>query len=137
MYLSERLACLGIMGSQSRAPIKPFQYHSFVIFEGFYKVGGGLINPPWFREMRVSRADVRLIKFQINRKMVNTIWFLFDLIWFRKDFPVCSSHQWLLQSVAWIVASEAFVMDRNIISSTVLRFIINLSTVDMIFRSIR
>ena len=27
--------------------------------------------------------------FQINRKMVNIIWFKFDLIRFRKDFSVC------------------------------------------------
>ena len=32
--------------------------------------------------------SVRLL-FRINRKMVNTIWFWFDLIRFRKDFPVC------------------------------------------------
>ena len=38
----------------------------------------------WFGSKRMS------VWFQINRKMVNTIWFLFDLIRFRKDFSVCS-----------------------------------------------
>ena len=28
--------------------------------------------------------------FQVNRKMVNTIWFRFDLIRFRKDLSVCT-----------------------------------------------
>ena len=33
-------------------------------------------------------SSVRFL-FQINRCMVNTIWFWFDLITFRKDFSVC------------------------------------------------
>ena len=41
--------------------------------------------------------------FQINRKMVNTISFRFDLIWFRKGFSVCTSP--ILQ---WIPAFETF-----------------------------
>ena len=38
----------------------------------------------WFGTKRTS------VWFQINRKMVNTIWFQFDLIRFRKDFSVCT-----------------------------------------------
>ena len=34
--------------------------------------------------------------FQITRKMVNTIWILFDYIWFRKDFSVC---KWNIRSI--------------------------------------
>ena len=37
----------------------------------------------WFVTKRTS------VLFQINRKMVNTIWFRFDLIRFGKDFSVC------------------------------------------------
>ena len=37
----------------------------------------------WFGTIRMS------VWFQINRKMVNTIWFRFDLIRFRKYFSVC------------------------------------------------
>ena len=37
-----------------------------------------------------NQTDVRLL-FQINRKMVNTIWYRFHLIRFRKKFSVCSS----------------------------------------------
>ena len=40
----------------------------------------------WFGSKRMS------VWFQINRKMVNTIWFRVDLMRFRKDFSVCS-HQ--------------------------------------------
>ena len=35
---------------------------------------------------------------QFNRKMVNTIWFRFDLIRFRKDFSVCVLENCLVQS---------------------------------------
>ena len=35
-----------------------------------------------------NQTEVRLL-FQINRKMVNTIWFRVDLIRFRKNFSVC------------------------------------------------
>ena len=38
--------------------------------------------PDWFRTKRMS------VWFQINRKMVTTIWFRFDLTRFRKDFSV-------------------------------------------------
>ena len=38
----------------------------------------------WFGTKRASTL------FQINRKMVYTIWFQFDLMRFRKDFPVCT-----------------------------------------------
>ena len=37
----------------------------------------------WFRTKRMS------VWFQIKQKIVNTIWFRFDVIWFRKDFSVC------------------------------------------------
>ena len=36
-----------------------------------------------------SEPTRRHVWFQINRKMVNTIWFRFDLIRFGKDFSVC------------------------------------------------
>ena len=35
-----------------------------------------------------QQTDTVRLLFQINRKMVNTIWFRFDLIKFRKDFSV-------------------------------------------------
>ena len=38
----------------------------------------------WFGTNRTS------VWFKINRKMVNTIWFRFDLLRFRKDFSVCT-----------------------------------------------
>ena len=38
----------------------------------------------WFESKRTS------VWIQMNRKMVNTIWFRVDLIRFRKDFSVCS-----------------------------------------------
>jgi len=38
----------------------------------------------WFGTKRIS------VWFQINRKIVNTIWFQFDLTRFGKDFSVCS-----------------------------------------------
>ena len=38
----------------------------------------------WFRTKQTS------VWFQINRKMVNTIWFLFGLMRFRNDFSVCA-----------------------------------------------
>ena len=72
----------------------------------FYSLGGNhtqrnlfgiILNPPeirlyfpctdWFRTNRTS------VRFQINRKMVNTIWFRVDFIRFRKDFSVCT---WIL-----------------------------------------
>ena len=37
----------------------------------------------WFKTKQAS------VWFEINRKMVNKIWFQFDLIRFRKDFSVC------------------------------------------------
>ena len=39
----------------------------------------------WFGTKRTSAW------FQINRKIVNTVWFWFDSIRFRKDFSVCSN----------------------------------------------
>ena len=38
----------------------------------------------WFETKRTT------VWLKINRKMVNTIWFLFDLIRFRKDLSVCN-----------------------------------------------
>ena len=41
-----------------------------------------------------NQTDTVRLLFQINRKMVNTIWFPFDLIRFRKDFSVCEIKVW-------------------------------------------
>ena len=41
--------------------------------------------PDWFGSKQTS------VWIQINRKMVNTIWFRVDLIRFQKDFSVCGS----------------------------------------------
>ena len=46
----------------------------------------------WFGTKRTS------VWFQINWKMVNTIWFLFDLIRFRKYFSVCRENS---RPVTW------------------------------------
>ena len=43
-----------------------------------------LLFSGWFGTKRTS------VWFQINRKMVNTIWYRFGLIRFRKDFSVCT-----------------------------------------------
>ena len=44
--------------------------------------------PDWFRTKRTS------VWFQINQKMVYTIWFWVDLIRFRKDLSVCLEQLW-------------------------------------------
>ena len=45
---------------------------------------------PFFDWLGTKRTSVYL---QMNRKMVYTIWFRFDLIKFRKDFSVCSDDE--------------------------------------------
>ena len=47
----------------------------------------------WFGYKRTS------VVFQINRCMVNTIWFRVDLIWFRKDFEMISKRSLCVFSV--------------------------------------
>ena len=43
-----------------------------------------------FRLIWNSKRTQCVLFFQINRKMVNTIWYRFHLIRFRKDFSVCA-----------------------------------------------
>ena len=45
-------------------------------------------------DLEQETDTVRLL-FQINRCMVNTIWFRFDLIRFGKDFPVFIHTRWI------------------------------------------
>ena len=95
--------------------------------------GGALIAAPWCRETWESRTAVRseksfrnLIKSNRNQivstiiwliwKMVNTIWFPFYLIRFRKDFSVCEtsgSLRWICHGstcgrLFFAVSSEGF-----------------------------
>ena len=53
-----------------------------------------------FRLIRNTKQT--FVWFQINQCMVNTIWFRFDLIGFRKDFSVCSS----------VILIEMLIIDR-------------------------
>jgi len=56
--LSERLASLGIMGAQLRAPLKP---PNTTVLRWSWEVSGGLqIGPQWCREAPVSRRIIRL-----------------------------------------------------------------------------
>ena len=64
--LSEKLASLGIMGDQLRAPLKPLIYHSVVIFEGGSQLGP--MTP-------VFRTAVRLLL---------AIWFPFFGQWIKR-----------------------------------------------------
>ena len=62
----------------------------------------------FFSEILLNQTEIRLylpfsdwlgakrtsVWFQINRKMVNTIWFRFELIRFRKDFSMCGQVEW-------------------------------------------
>jgi len=56
----------------------------------------------WFGTKRTSvwlDVGLRLVPIETNQEMVNTIWFWFDLIWFRKDFSVCSISVKLLSKI--------------------------------------
>ena len=62
-------------------------YTQIIIFEFLFKqprIRLYLSFSDWFGTKRTS------VWFQINRKMINTIWFRFDLIRFRKDLSVCT-----------------------------------------------
>ena len=63
------------------------QRNIFEILLNQTKIRLYLPRSDWFGTNRTS------VWFQINRKMVNTLWFRFDLISFRKDFSVCISHR--------------------------------------------
>ena len=45
-----------------------------------------------FRLIWNRKRTLSVCCFQIKRKMVNTIWFQFDLVRFRKDFSVCGNN---------------------------------------------
>ena len=62
----------------------------------------------WFGTKRTS------VWFQSNRKMVNAIWFRFDLIRFRKDFSVCREiyFQFPVQLIACLQLSSCFLAKR-------------------------
>ena len=57
--LSERLASLGMMGAQLKAPLKPLSMIVVWRYEEFQE--GPQLGPPWCRKMSVSRIAVRLI----------------------------------------------------------------------------
>ena len=42
----------------------------------------------WFCIYHLVNKRTRTFAFYINRNMISTIWFRFDLIWFRKDFSL-------------------------------------------------
>jgi len=67
----------------------------------------------WYETKRPS------VWFQINRKMVNTIWFRVDLIRFRKDFSTCTEMKWRLSSnrdqLLWIIVQIRFYQRPGII----------------------
>ena len=56
-----------------------------------------LPSSDWFGTKRLS------VSFQINLKMVNTLWFQFNLIIFRKDFSVCTPSYQFAVITAWII----------------------------------
>ena len=56
-----------------------------------------------------NQTDVRLL-FQINQKMVDTIWFRVDLIKFRKYFSVCTT-LFILQSSYCIIKTLKSIID--------------------------
>ena len=68
----------------------------FLIFLNQPKIRLYLRISDWFGTKQTS------IWFQINQKMVNTIWFRIDLIRLRKDFSVCSCRCLMLQRVYFI-----------------------------------
>ena len=76
-------------------------------------------------EILINQSGIRFgtkrksVWFQINRKMLNTIWFQIDLIRFRKDFSVCIHEtffwlhnlpdpniQFLIHLIIWPVAQN-------------------------------
>ena len=67
----------------------------------------------WFGTKRTS------VWFQINQKMVNTIWFRFDLIIFRKDFSVCIAEG----SVAFKARVPSFLQEHK--NCNIINFHIN------------
>ena len=66
------------------------QKYLFEILSNQTEIRLYLLFSNWFETKRAS------IWFQINRKMVNTIWFRLALIRFRKDFSVSANHVLLL-----------------------------------------
>ena len=66
---------------------RPRGYTQRNIFQNQTEIRLYLPYSDWFLEQQTDAS----VRFQINRKMVNTIWFRFDLIIFRKDFSVCGS----------------------------------------------
>ena len=75
---------LNFLQDHSRLTISP---HTEKTFRNLIKLTRNQIVFTIFR-LIWHQTDVCLV-FQINRKMVNTIWFLFNLIRFRKVFSVC------------------------------------------------
>ena len=51
--LSERLACLSVMGASYRAPLKPLEHHITMVLRGF-RMGGGFKLNPLYAERRQS-----------------------------------------------------------------------------------
>ena len=68
-----------------------FNLHTEKSFRNLIKSNRNKIVYTIFRLIWNQTDTVRLL-FQINRCMVNTIWFQVDLIRFRKNFSVCASH---------------------------------------------
>ena len=67
----------------------PYQRNIFEILLNQTEIRLYLPFSDWFGTKSTS------IWIQINRKMVNTIWFRVDLISFRKDFSVCNHVAWM------------------------------------------
>ena len=67
-----------------------FSYTHRIFFEILLNQTEISLFLPFFRLIWNSKQ--MSVWFQINRKMVNTIWFLFDLTRFRKDFSVCTTN---------------------------------------------
>ena len=70
-------------GAMSVRWLRVSQRNLFVIVLNQTEIRLYLPFSDWFGTKRTS------VWFQINRKMVNTVWFWFDLIKCRKDFSVC------------------------------------------------
>ena len=81
--------------------------HTEKYFQNFIKLNRNQIVFTISDHFKTKRTSVW---FQINRIMVNTIWFRLDFIRFLKDFSVCGrkdSHDWILfslwlQVLAWL-----------------------------------
>ena len=93
--LSERLTSHD--GGTSGAPLKPLRDDSALRTLSSL---GGLRGAPEVPPLWTKRTSVWI---QINRKMVNTIWFQVDLIRFRKYFSVCV----LTKSLAQVPKEES------------------------------